>query len=561
MSAETIPDYDPYAPPLPEQQDASPFQGVWSPDQPSTERASPWGEYQPYAGPADLSAFGVEETPTDGVVPSASEQAPPNKSYAETIAFAEINAMHRSQEALEASEFVASPEVQDAMEGYYGDHYKLADTIGYIVEHPGFAGREAADSDADAGRFDTHGMKQAASELLALDADGTRREETLKEALHLTDKILFGELSLGTTTVSKEEAAMIASLNQKIRQAAINEGMATEHHSGRVYWQNNDVRSGGELRAEERIDEISMLLQRRADQVWADSRHAGQLLFHNTGNLTDIMEDGHVLRSRTGQVAQHGSFNAETVVMQGKSHTNVPHFSERYDWRDYKSASKTGERHPGTIAIPLSEVIKQAPYARNSRYATVGVKDPASLHKVTINEDVGSIGVGGNDAIGANGGDRVFFADNRADHEAAAHDYEMSFGAATAGAEGNTGRIVLTQHELERWYADKPFSSGPDAPVVDVLPFQFDSERARGMDPNVVRAWQEQEQAKLPAAISRLQHDSRNRQQYRGQVVVPLRNGVMEFKAENSWQGDPYGDYWRSSQYSRVDTEQQRQRQ
>jgi hypothetical protein len=306
--------------------------------------------------------------------------------------------------------------------------------------------------------------------------------------------------------------------------------------------------------------------------------------------MGEIAKSGFKLSSRTHRAEKDGFYDSATGIHEGNgyaAHTNVIHWSEEYMTDEYKTdlkaAGRTDERvrHPATIAVPLAEVIATAPYARDSEYGVLELK-PDTEAEVTINDSARIAAaadywanVGERDVMGRSGKDRIFFADNRLDHVKAAHNYVLDAGAGMATDQGNLSKIILLQRDLDRLakakfgegdasYDDLPYyGAGYGYPGTTVLPFDFASTNRPGeknfpdvsahkmREYNVNPAYVlnqrtanehhsyredglslDKQMAELRTQIRELQRESRESDRYAHKVVVPLRQGVIEFMDE-----------------------------
>lgn len=474
-------------------------------------------------------------------------------SYRETIARAKMASSERARDAIETGPFAKSPEVESAIKGYYGDHTKLAATLEFVIHNPGAPLPQA--EGAEPASFESFIAGAAANELLELNANPATRQDALMAAQRISRNILLNETCVGAVTASAEDMAIITRIGQQIRRAAIQEdfavGFSGWDESGGRYRGHNFDRDLPEAHDLEMIADIRLNDTRK---FWEDTRFAGQLLFHNTGHLEAVQANGNVLTSRTGQIKKFGGFKAQTAVYRGenKAHTNVTHFSETYDWYGYKLHGSLDYGMRGTIAIPLAEVIKTAPYARNAEYGVVEFKDPKNESLVAINDDIGDIGAGGDDSQGKWGRDRVFLSDYRAENAQEAHDYDLELGASS----GSDSRLLFTESEIAI-NANEGFqvAANPDATPAFVLPFNYN-----GPGKEVTMEQKEAELARLSAAIRNLQAQSRELPEFKHKIVVPLRAGVMEFRPENMRSSDYTDHYLKSVEHSIVNAENHIQR-
>jgi len=488
-----------------------------------------------------LAASGIEEPP-EAPEPQAAMTAEnqPKPGISETLDLLPESLKPRIEAAIDATDYVRSPEVERAMEGYYVDHNRLATVIS------GVADRSLTPEDAQrilGGEYDgdSVAMNSAVKGLVDMYGQPDKRRDTLKRADELVLHMVYNEASLGATTLQDEDLKIVPELHDKVVAAGIRDGVAFDNgkagaeHS--IYW--NELPGDYEFQKRSNVIRQDMALrdaysarQSATRLVRDDSRFAGQLLFHNTAHMDSLADGGYRLMSRTAQVAETGNFNSQTAIFEGMQHSNIPHFSEVFDPRLYKGEGErrsNGEpNHPGTIAVPLAEVIKTAPYARGNKYGVLDLKPDADTARIPINDKIGSINQGTYDRMGQYGPDRGFFADNRADHAREAHDYVLDAGKGMQTDQGNTAHQIFLTGELERerqaYGMNHTFESNGSAPQLDV----FRDDPTKGTDDRLESKYD----AELARQISELQAKSRDLPQFAGRVVVPLRQGVMEFTTE-----------------------------
>jgi hypothetical protein len=180
---------------------------------------------------------------------------------------------------------------------------------------------------------------------------------------------------------------------------------------------------------------------------WADTRHAGQLLFTGTTQVGGI--NMHGLMSRNQQLRKTGVMNNSTALNFGGDtmHSVVPHFSEFYGLGQYASGEQGG-----TVVVPLIKIIEQAPYARDAQYGVVKLKDKDSdiVPTPTITTPIGQSGAGRSDRAGLIGVDRVFFASADETSETLPDDYAISL----FDKENKPGSYIVDRTQFDM-YADE----------------------------------------------------------------------------------------------------------
>lgn len=439
----------------------------------------------------------------------------------------------RIGEALSSCEVEATPEVREAIKGFYEDHYSFAELIHKAVD--GTLTPEECDTILDknvgkiiaaedvegfirispTGRYASEQLPSVnhASTLLAAvtkeqlaNTDSSRAAELRKATLihaSLLIEQLFNESALPITTIGSEETKIISDLFDKIATASTSEFPDASLNGDTLQWS-----SGVTYASSESKQELISRVERTRDEFWSDTRMAGQLLYHNTSRLDEISKSGGLM-SRLEQKRRTGTFNAQTGdANHGMHHSVVPHFSESFSPLEYKitkgAEAEDGHISTGTIAIPLANIIEAAPYARDAQYAVVAAKNEAVLEKVPMHDTVGQIGGGGVDEPGESGGDRVFFASAAQSGDKAPDEYVLPTGGPRTPATRNTLIFV----------GDREIAASPTYGLGE----QF---------PDRLHIQDEQQAAEF---IKELQ--DRYIQQNRDKIVVPLRRGIFDFKPE-----------------------------
>jgi hypothetical protein len=438
----------------------------------------------------------------------------------------------RIEQAHEDSSFKQSPEVADAIDGYYKDHYRLGKVIEKVLED------EVTLSDAEAvdSLFGTQLMKETAKDLITQAANPATRGVALFKAQAAISERLLKERVVATETVAEPEDEYTKHLAEWLNGVAIAEGYAVSTGRGgeEAVWDNAKI-GMPEYRMVQSLLSVNRLVlpssEWQNEGLWNDTRMAGQLLFHNTGNINEVARQGYTLRSRTQQRKLTGAAYTQMGVSNNRQygqHSNLVHWSETYDHNSYKKQAgllyrgESARSAPGTLAVPLAEMIKIAPYARDSVYGVAELKDGADKSRVTVNDKVDYIGGQGTDYKGKHGEDRVFMADYRADHTDEAINYDIHVGSMN-------GLQIFTETEMYVDHADGGFGTGEGFPGIVVLPYRS------MLDPaNNHRTFEDRkpDQERLSQVIKDLQADYQNRPAYKDKVVVPLREGVVEFVAE-----------------------------
>lgn len=437
----------------------------------------------------------------------------------------------RIEDAIDGCEVLPSPEVYEALTGYYTDHYGLASTIEGAID--GTLDDEAIDKvlQEDNGvvpnRYFNEIIFQAteygrlpkmpsAESALRLVAHAVRLErlapEEAKAAAHNAvlrvvggslRSTLFQENSLGITTISDTEMDIIEGLSKKLAQAAEISG-AKVRLDGEIEWNGSSAIHDAPVRGEYMPggSELVRRIVEKQESFWDDCRHAGQLEFHNTGFLGDVVNNGGLM-PRTEQYRRMGSMNAQMMPERVIMHSVVPHFSELFSLYGYKNEPTSreleagAERVSGTVAIPLIRIFDVAPYARDAVYGVVQPVNPELLDRVPVVEGMTNLTVGNDDIPGKEGSDRVFFASP-------------------------------TEKSAQK----------PDAYKIDLTPDSIlilvgsdETSVAYGIGEGMSGLLEIKDEAEAPVRISELQKSILER--HWGKICVPLRRGVFDFIPEN----------------------------
>jgi hypothetical protein len=338
----------------------------------------------------------------------------------------------RTNEALRGLEFRETPELQESVHGFYEDHYHLATAIKAVAEgnygagiftkilenpktkgwernlgsqllHEGDTGvQPSANAVIAAYRIAEMAQDLARTEsVLTPERAKARQFNLLKQCGVALDDKLFRETSVGITTIGEGEVALAQELAASLQEQSGGRLIVEMYNRNISFPSPEDVEGN---------------IRRAIDTFWSDTRHAGQLEFHASTTIGGVNRLG--LMSRNQQVRVKGSMTAQTMLQQGGSglmHSVVPHFSEFYGGGQYGEGNEGG-----TVAIPLINIMREAPYARDAQYGLLIPKNDTVMEKVpkpTIKSPVDSVGVGRSDRVGATGPDRVFFAspDERSD--------------------------------------------------------------------------------------------------------------------------------------------------
>ncbi len=457
----------------------------------------------------------------------------------------------RIGEALASCEVETTPEVQEAIRGFYEDHYSFAEMIeksidgtltleeceavleknvGTIITAEDIESYKSPRSNGHSTDVELPSVNHAATLLAAIakeqlaNTDSERIEQLRKDALihaSLLMKHLFRENALPITTLKEDDSTIVGELFDKLAKTATNEFSDAMLDGDVLQWGSASVYASSESK-----QELITHIEKVKNEFWQDTRMAGQLLYHNTGHLDGIAISGGLM-SRLQQQRELGEIRTTTpdANPNGIHHSVVPHFCEEYSPTAYKVG--TGESSSftsrGTVAIPLVNVIEVAPFARDAQYTAVKVKNSETLDRVPVHNTVGEPSSDAQDYPGSEGGDRVFFASPTQSGDTLPDEYVIKL---------NGQRTPDVRNTLI-FFGEKEIASSPEYGLgerfADRLHIQNESQASE-----LIRQLQEQ-----------------YIQLNQGKIVVPLRRGVFDFIPEGmewapSYRG-PQGKSYKSA--------------
>ncbi len=236
---------------------------------------------------------------------------------------------------------------------------------------------------------------------------------------------LFNEASVCITSIDDEERLLISDIEEKVEESiARSEYFKIENRKFFIYTDSDEV-SIVTLRNRKydiNVEKIKVNSREYSERIfWDEIRHAGQLFFHNTHALSRILASGGIETRRMQILNNGGGFvTGNDDILRGLLHSPTVHWSEFYDDSGaYQSTEGRGPSSgvpdsPGTIAMPIGEIIATAPIARDKEYGVLKVKDERKPHVLQKIQDipgsVGSIGAGESDQQGTFGIDRTFYS-------------------------------------------------------------------------------------------------------------------------------------------------------
>ena len=452
----------------------------------------------------------------------------------------------RVEQAQEDSAFKSSPELREGLHGFYELHYTMDGVIKDVLdndvstEEAGRAQQAQKLEGILAGSlFSTNEIHdkiisltdmgntppsygQAALPVLAgirlarmRQPEDRRLQRAELMAVSRANEALFAESSVAITTLTEEDKQRVIENHLAIQNKIKRSGLFTDAGEAIDLKEQDISRSA----SQDYIKTNPLANIERAEKTfWDDVRFADQLLFHNTANFNQVYAANTLLPRRT-QLARFGKFNTPNLEYYGdRYHSPTPHWSEDFDEWNYRGDGPNA----GTIAIPLAEIVKTAPYARDSQYGELDLKEDAlekTIPRVVIHDGMIDIGSGSADTQGSFGSDRTFYSSPK----------DVASDAPIEEAPDGYG---LTLNEKTTWVQLGDTEGGADYGIGQHLPAQFkidvgDRYLRKTNNIEAVRTHDEQRKAGIEAAIKDLQHASITR--YGARLVVPIRSGVMDF--------------------------------
>lgn len=471
----------------------------------------------------------------------------------------------RISDALANCEFVSTPEVTGAVEGFYKDHYGLAAQVSEALKD----GEELEKLEFPEGT--PHEMIVRAEKLQRV-ANEHRTKPTRESTINLIQVAaecagsLFAESAVGITTIGEQEFEVRELLGNQVLEFAYNNGMqwmfdgnnSYEARKTQVpdfadstikYKRDLDLKQIEDLRVPEIInsDENGNVIFRESSSVedgvirstklteyftkgkitkaqiefWNDVRRASHLEYHGTPYAGELLTEG--LKSRNQQIRDRNFYaTSNAVATDGRHHSNAIKFSEFMPSGEYTSRGNPREATadlsytPATVGVPIADIIKSAPYARNAEFAIVDVDDEHAvemLERTNTGPILSSIGGGSTEHVGIPPGgsiQRVFFARKEEGGEISPDEYTIGLvGVDADGVAASTSRVLFTYYD-----SDWMVPLGYQYPTV----IKLDGGRS------------EADQVAVKQAQDAIDTDPH----YHGKYAVPLRRGVFSFYPEES---------------------------
>lgn len=468
----------------------------------------------------------------------------------------------RIDKALLSSEFTSSPEVQEAVTGFYTDHYQLAGFLDKLMSSQEPLKPPAADQTPFVYRKRQELLAEAHNHLQDQPDDQHLKAKLISQLISAVHE-LFSESCLAITTITDQEINLRYQLADKVLEKVAELDMQAIFTSNNVYrdyqvhlpyvfsksWlseispppyqlaEDQAVISGEPTviyqAGKQVVKDLSRAVNRQhldgsisqaEDNFWSDCRQAAHLEFHSSHVAGEIMMTG--LMSRNQQVRQKGFyFTGNQRALAGHHHSNAIHFSEFMPAGEYTASGGTpndGNHHqasPATFAVPIADIIEVAPYARNAKFASLTPKPSATLDKLPAPQIVTNrIGYGGPEAVGRSPKSslqRTFFAQAHEYQDQAPDEYALPV---TGTGSDNHQPASATRAIFS--YPDHPILTSWPIPLGYAFPRLYELKGDRGQE----------DQETVAVAQAHMAQFAK----YKHKLVVPLRRGVFSFKPEES---------------------------
>jgi len=480
------------------------------------------------------------------------------------------NLQSRIDTALEQTEFAPTPEVKEAIGGFYSDHYELSSLVSSSLDLEKEQTQDFREQNTDTNT--PHALQRQSELLLRAREDYDKNPDDRNNLIKLIQQaassadMAFVESGIGVTTIGDEEIKIREQLGNQVLEFAqdhdmlwmflgragsndpskLVHGLGVEHKifygrqldedqieirkdkprveavEGSVKF-NGDIAGDGFAFTEIQLSEHMKTgrIDRAKKEFWNDVRQASHLEFHGTATAGALMVDGAL--SRNEQVKHKGHYrtgNAKAVG--GKHHTNVVKFSEFMpsgEYTGYSDRSDDGEIQysPGTYGIPIADIIEVAPFARNAEFTTVTAKAETSTELqalVDIPVVDKKIGPGATEHVGSSPKtslQRGFFASPEEGGEIAPDEYKIELsGTGDSGKDPASSTRALFIFEDSSW----PVAMGYQMPSV----YRIGKDN-RSSNVEIVKTAQQK--------IS--EHPK-----FKNKFVIPMRRGVFSFVPEES---------------------------
>jgi hypothetical protein len=328
----------------------------------------------------------------------------------------------RINTATESIDFHETPEIRRGLEGFFKDHYRLAELIVRVLDmdedpvsldesgrinsaqyleefaqHPFLQEEDWYENFKEYGLIYTDGsvMPPAISNIILpyiarlridrlLDPQNDVLKERELELLSIACLSLFNEPSIGITALDSQEIDLMQYIFDQTKDRI----SSSEYFNERGFRIIGDNKPGVMPSLGIDINKLNTppkrIIDKARERFWQSTIPAGKLLFHNSPKE---VTDG-VLRTRRMQDLRTGVVDVGTVLhnSNGGLHSPTIHFSESFDRSGYKGDDGI------SYGVPISEIIRSASYGRDSEFTEAAIKGDRNPAISFTTQHVGSIG-------------------------------------------------------------------------------------------------------------------------------------------------------------------------
>ncbi len=278
--------------------------------------------------------------------------------------------------ALETCDFIETPELREAMTGYFTEQYSTAAAVdsiltsdpsqmmpeektAHMTQLDGLIGQHELPENFDAqftelldqGQFTDNKLmiKPLLVGVRAARLDNPDDAALQRAELQLVASLtynLFSEASVGVTTVSEEDKEMVVSLQARVKSTVDESNLFETDNSYRPKDLTLDEYGHTKNRFNRIVEDFRdprANIEEANELFWGNVRHAGQLLFHSTRSHGAVRGSGAILPRRMQQ-QRNGSMNAfNEDFMNGKIWSPMVHWNERLaPLKDFKDTATIG---------------------------------------------------------------------------------------------------------------------------------------------------------------------------------------------------------------------------
>lgn len=346
----------------------------------------------------------------------------------------------RTERAInDTTEFTKTPEVRESIRDYYEDHEKVQIAVDALL-----SGEVVTDEllSGDDG-IKAGGLRDSIVRL----RDAVDGKDTLAtyQALRTLTEGAWNECCVGALTAGEDEESKMVTMSETAEKWRLDNyyGLPANQLSLKI---DHEA-------AQKKLNDNKEIF-------WKDARQAGQLLYHNTPNYTDILKSGMQLGTRSYQQQEYGDYRAATMDSDG--HSQSIHWTEEFDTEAYKQSLASGRQGEGlelgaTVAVPIAEIIESTPYARGGTYGMLEVVQPEEIDKkVDLKTNIRAAtsevywhNAGESDNMPSERGlDRTFYSD--AEDKEKGSDYAYDIGVGMASDQGNSSHVIYLQRDIDK---------------------------------------------------------------------------------------------------------------